>query len=64
MEWMSSEWFAPLVMFVTFVFFIFSGTPISFAIGLSTIITGMLALPWDITLVTAGQKAVTGLDNF
>lgn len=64
MEWISSEWLAPLVMLISFVFFVFIGTPISFSIGISTVITGMLALPWNITLITGGQKIVTGLDNF
>ena len=56
MEWLTSwEWFIPLVMLLSFVILVFIGVPISFSIGLATIITGALMLPLDITVITAGQ---------
>nr|WP_235961420.1 TRAP transporter large permease subunit [Spirabiliibacterium mucosae] len=65
MDWLLSwEWFAPLVMLVSFVVLVFVGVPISFSIGISTIVTGFFILPWDIVLLTAGQKMATGLDSF
>lgn len=65
MEWLTSwEWFTPLVMLLSFVILVFIGVPISFSIGISTIITGSLMLPADITVITAGQKIATGLDSF
>lgn len=65
MEWLLNwEWFVPMVMLVSFVFFVFIGVPISFSIGLSTLITGFFLLPPDIVFITAAQKIATGLDSF
>lgn len=65
MNWLLSwEWFAPLVMLVSFVILVFAGVPISFSIGISTIVTGFFILPWNIVLLTTGQKMATGLDSF
>ncbi|MGR3806896.1 TRAP transporter large permease [Pasteurella testudinis] len=65
MEWLTSwEWFAPIIMLLSFIILVFIGVPISFSIGISTIITGSLMLPADVTVITAGQKIATGLDSF
>lgn len=65
MEWLLNwEWFVPIVMLVSFVFLVFIGVPISFSIGLSTLITGFFLLPPNIVFITAGQKIATGLDSF
>lgn len=65
MEWLTAwEWFVPLVMLMTFVILVFTGVPISFAIGIATLVAGSLMLPTDVTLTISGQKIATGLDSF
>lgn len=65
MEWlMSWEWFVPLVMLMTFIVLVFTGVPISFAIGIATLVAGSLMLPASVTLTISGQKIATGLDSF
>lgn len=65
MEWlMSWEWSIPMAMLLSFVILVFIGVPISFSIGIATIVTGILMLPPEIVFVTASQKVATGLDSF
>ena len=65
MEWLLNwDWFVPLVMLLTFVVLVFIGVPISFAIGIATLVAGTLMLPFDVTLAISGQKIATGLDSF
>lgn len=65
MEWLLAwDWFVPLVMLMTFVVLVFIGVPISFAIGIATLVAGTLMLPFDVTLAISGQKIATGLDSF
>ncbi|MBP9643147.1 MAG: TRAP transporter large permease [Budvicia sp.] len=61
---MSWEWFVPLVMLMTFIVLVFTGVPISFAIGIATLVAGSLMLPASVTLTISGQKIATGLDSF
>ena len=55
---------AGLVLFITFFFFLLYGLPIALAIILSSIIPLLLILPFDVTIVTAAQRMVTGIDDF
>lgn len=65
MEWLTSlEWFVPLVMLVSFIFLVFLNVPISFSIGIATVIAGLFMLPSNIVLITSAQKIATGLDSF
>ncbi|MDH2926218.1 MULTISPECIES: TRAP transporter large permease [Lonepinella] len=65
MEWLLSwEWFIPLVMFTSFFLLVFLGVPISFSIGISTLISGGFMLPLNTTMIVSGQKIATGLDSF
>lgn len=65
MEWLLSwEWFVPLVMLSTFIVLVFISVPISFAIGIATLVAGSLMLPVGVTLTISGQKIATGLDSF
>ncbi|WP_299996982.1 TRAP transporter large permease [uncultured Cedecea sp.] len=65
MEWlMDWEWFVPVVMLLSFIVLVFIGVPISFAIGIATVIAGTFMLSLDVTLTIASQKIATGLDSF
>lgn len=55
---------AGLVLFITFFFFLLFGLPIALAIILSSLITLLMILPFDVTIVTAAQRMVTGIDDF
>lgn len=55
---------AGLVLFITFFVFLIMGLPIALSIILSSIITLLLILPFDVTIVTAAQRMVTGIDDF
>lgn len=61
---LSWEWFIPAVMFVSFFVLVFIGVPISFSIGIATIASAALMLPFHTTLIVSGQKIATGLDSF
>lgn len=61
---LSWEWFIPAVMFISFFVLVFMGVPISFSIGIATITSAALMLPFDTTLIVSGQKIATGLDSF
>lgn len=65
MEWLLSwEWFVPLVMFSSFFILVFMGVPISFSIGIATIVSASFMLPPATTMIVSGQKIATGLDSF
>ncbi|MGO3497869.1 MAG: TRAP transporter large permease subunit, partial [Staphylococcus equorum] len=55
---------AGLVLFITFFAFLIFGLPIALAIILSSIITLLMILPFDVTIITAAQRMVTGIDDF
>jgi tripartite ATP-independent transporter DctM subunit len=55
---------AGLVLFISFFVFLFYGLPIAISIILSSIITLLLILPFDVTIATAAQRMVTGIDDF
>lgn len=60
------DWTALLVLFGTFFFLLFLGLPVSYAIGLSSITTLVVATPIEFTsgLMTIAQKMASGLDSF
>ncbi len=65
MEWlMDWEWFVPIVMLLSFIVLVFIGVPISFAIGIATVVAGTFMLSFDVTLTISAQKIATGLDSF
>ncbi len=65
MEWLLSwEWFVPLIMFTSFFLLVFLGVPISFSIGISTLVSASFMLPFNTTMIVSGQKIATGLDSF
>lgn len=55
---------AGLVLFITFAVLLIFGVPIAISIIVSSIATLMIILPFDVTIITAAQRMVTGIDNF
>ncbi|RQW64996.1 TRAP transporter large permease [Vibrio viridaestus] len=58
------DWLIPTAMFGSFFILVFFGVPISFSIGLSTLVAGALMLPFDVIISVISQKMATGLDSF
>ncbi|PJG84721.1 TRAP transporter large permease [Conservatibacter flavescens] len=58
------EWSSILVLAGSFFILLAIGTPISFAIGISSLLTIMLSLPVDAAIQVIAQKMATGLDSF
>ncbi|MCH4565482.1 TRAP transporter large permease [Halomonas sp. EGI 63088] len=58
------EWLVTLVLFGSFFLLLVLGIPISFAIGLSALISIMMMLPFDPALSVVSQKMASGLDSF
>lgn len=61
---LSWEWFIPTVMFTSFFVLVFLGVPISFSIGIATLVSAVFMLPFNTALIVAAQKVATGLDSF
>lgn len=55
---------ATLILIATFTFFLVVGTPISIGIGLSSLVTALVVLPFDIAMFSGAQKMFTGIDSF
>lgn len=53
-----------LVLFGSFAVMLALSIPISFAIGISTLLTISMSLSWENALMVVTQKMATGLDNF
>ncbi|USY54941.1 TRAP transporter large permease [Bacillus sp. 1780r2a1] len=53
-----------VILLVTSFLLIFLGVPISISIAASSIITMLVIFPFEVTIFTAAQKMVTGLDIF
>lgn len=51
-------------LFISFFIFLAMGVPVSIGIGLSSFVTILLSLPFDMTVIASAQKMITGLDNF
>lgn len=61
---MDMEWLTALIMFGSFFILVFTGVPISFSIGISSLLSCFTLLPPHIALAILGQKVATGLDSF
>lgn len=53
-----------LLLFISFFILLLIGTPIAVSIIISSILTLLIILPFDVTIITAAQRMVTGVDNF
>lgn len=53
-----------LILVGSFAFLLFLGVPISFSIGISTIVTMLLSIKAGPALTTVAQRMATGLDSF
>ncbi|ABR73528.1 hypothetical protein CBG46_04630 [Actinobacillus succinogenes] len=58
------EWTTILTLAGSFFFFLAIGVPISFAIGVSSLLTILLALPMESAITVISQKMASGLDSF
>ncbi|CAM3850572.1 TRAP transporter large permease [Cytobacillus oceanisediminis] len=58
------ETIAGLILFASFFLLMFFGAPIAIAIILSSVITFLFVLPFDVAILTSAQRMVTGIDNF
>ncbi len=58
------EWQIIIVLFGSFFVFLGLGVPISFAIGVASLLTIMLQLPFDAAIAVISQKMASGLDSF
>lgn len=58
------DWQIIIVLFGSFFLFLGVGVPISFAIGIASLLTIMLSLPFDAAISVISQKMATGLDSF
>lgn len=53
-----------LVLVISFAFLLLIGVPIAFCIGLATLFTMLVSIPFDPAITTVAQRMATGLDSF
>ena len=53
-----------LVLLISFIFSLFVGVPIAFCIGIATLLTMLVSIPFDPAVTTVAQRMATGLDSF
>ncbi|SHO57400.1 TRAP transporter large permease [Vibrio quintilis] len=58
------EWQIIITLFGSFFLFLGLGVPISFAIGIASLLTIVLSLPFDAAIAVISQKMASGLDSF
>lgn len=58
------DWQVILALFGSFGVLLFIGLPVSFAIGLSTLLTIAITLPLDTAITVVAQRLAVGMDNF
>ncbi|WP_279504068.1 TRAP transporter large permease subunit [Aeromonas veronii] len=58
------DWQVILTLFGSFGILLFIGLPVSFAIGLSSLLTIAMALPLDTAITVVAQRMAVGMDNF
>lgn len=58
------EWTTIITLAGSFFFLLAIGVPISFAIGVSSFLTILLAIPFDSAIAVISQKMASGLDSF
>lgn len=61
---MSSEVLSVLVLFGIFFLLMFLSVPVSFSIGIATVATILISMPFDNTMFVTAQKMITALDSF
>lgn len=61
---MSSELLSVLVLFGIFFLLMFLSVPVSFSIGIATVATILISMPFDNTMFVTAQKMITALDSF
>ncbi|RZN58055.1 TRAP transporter large permease [Avibacterium paragallinarum] len=58
------EWSTIIVLSTSFFILLFIGVPISFSIGIASLLTISLSLPFDSAIAVISQKMASGLDSF
>lgn len=58
------EWLIILTLFGSFFVLLALGIPVSFAIGISSVITILMSLPFEPAIAVVSQKMASGLDSF
>lgn len=53
-----------LVLIISFVFLLLIGVPIAYCIGIATLCTMLVSIPFDPAITTVAQRMATGLDSF
>lgn len=53
-----------IVLILSFVFLLLIGVPIAFCIGIATLFTMLVSIPFDPAITTVAQRMATGLDSF
>lgn len=53
-----------LVLVLSFLFLLLIGVPIAFCIGIATLLTMLVSIPFDPAITTVAQRMATGLDSF
>ena len=61
---MSPERSSVLVLFGIFFLLMFLSVPVSFSIGIATVATILISMPFDNTMFVTAQKMITALDSF
>lgn len=58
------DWSSVIVLCSSFFILLFIGVPISFSIGLASLLTISLSIPFDSAIAVISQKMASGLDSF
>jgi len=61
---MSPEMLSILVLFGLFFLLMFLSVPVSFSIGIATVATILITMPFDTALFVTAQKMISALDSF
>lgn len=58
------DWYVIAALFGTFAFLLVLSVPVSFAIGLSSLVAIAMTLPLDSAITVVAQRMAAGVDNF
>lgn len=61
---MNPELISILILFITFFVLLFLKVPVAFSIGISTVLTLLISIPFLPAVTTISQRMITGLDSF
>lgn len=61
---MTPELISILILFITFFVLLFLKVPVAFSIGISTVLTLLISIPFLPAVTTISQRMITGLDSF